>query len=149
MSILNLVIQPSVSFSVAVQTAIFDKLNSSAPLMAEITAIYDDVPQAIEAGDSASFPYVTIGEDVHTDISTDLELMNLVSITIHTWSRTAGRAQTKKIQGLVYSALNRANLVHWGFKFVNINSVSVESRLESDGFTRHGIQTFNLIIEEL
>jgi len=27
--------------------------------------------------------------------------------------------------------------------------VSSESFLDSDGFTRHGVQTFNLIIEEL
>lgn len=137
------------AFSTVVQTAIYDQLTNNAPLMAEITAVYDDVPQAIEAGDDAEFPYVTIGEDVFTDISTDLELMSLVSITIHVWSRTAGRAETKKIQGLVYDALNRANLVQSGYKFVNINNVSTESRLESDGFTRHGIQTFNLIIEEL
>lgn len=111
--------------------------------------VFDDVQQAIEAGDSTSFPYVTIGEDVFTDTSTDTELMGLVSITIHTWSRTAGRAETKKIQGLVYDALNRVNLVQSGYKFVNINNVSSQSNLESDGFTRHGVQTFNLIIEEL
>lgn len=136
-------------FDTAVQTAIYNQLTGNAPLMAEITAVYDDVPQAVEAGDSTEFPYITIGEDIFTDTSTDLELMGLVSITIHTWSRVAGRSQTKKIQGLVYGALNRVDLVYSGYKFVNINNVSSESQLDSDGFTRHGIQTFNLIIEEL
>ena len=72
-----------------------------------------------------------------------------VSITIHAWSRLAGRQQTKQIQGLIYDSLNRANLVQSGYKLININRVNSESQLDSDGFTRHGIQTFNLIIQEL
>lgn len=137
------------TFELTVQSEIYDTLTASAPLMAAITAVYDDVPQAESSGNILNFPYVTIGEDVHTDISTDLELMQLVSITIHTWSRYAGRAETKTIQGLIYDALNRADISNLSYKFININQVSSESRLESDGFTRHGIQTFNLIIEEL
>ena len=46
-------------------------------------------------------------------------------------------------------SLNRANLVQSGYKLININRVNSESQLDSDGFTRHGIQTFNLIIQEL
>ena len=136
-------------FETVVQTKIYETLTTNAPLMAAIKAVYDDVPQAISSGDAAEFPYVTIGEDIHTDISTDLELSNLVSITIHTWSRYTGRAQTKQIQGLIYDTLNRADILDANYKFINIHQVSSESRLDSDGFTRHGIQTFNLMIEEL
>lgn len=137
------------NFETVVQTKIYETLTGSAPLIAAIKAVYDDVPQAISSGDSSAFPYVAIGEDIHTDTSTDLELSNLVSITIHAWSRYTGRAETKQIQGLVYDALNRADILDTNYKFINIHQVSSESRLESDGFTRHGIQTFNLMIEEL
>ncbi len=137
------------NFETVVQTKIYETLTGNVPLMAAINAVYDDVPQAISGGDSSAFPYVVIGEDVHTDTSTDLELSNLVSITIHTWSRYTGKAETKQIQGLIYSALNRVNILDTNYKFININQVSSESRLDSDGFTRHGIQTFNLMIEEL
>jgi len=137
------------NFETVVQTKIYETLTSNAPLMSAIKAVYDDVPQAVSAGDGTEFPYVVIGEDVHTDTSTDLELSNLVSITVHTWSRYTGRSQTKQIQGLIYDTLNRADILDANYKFINIHQVSSESRLDSDGFTRHGIQTFNLMIEEL
>ena len=55
-----------------------------------------------------------------------------------------------EIQRDIYEdSLNRVNLVQSGYKFININRVNSESQLDSDGFTRHGIQTFNLLIEEL
>ena len=99
------------NFETVVQTKIYETLTSNVSLMAAIKAVYDDVPQAISSGDSSAFPYVVIGEDIHTDTSTDLELSNLVSITIHTWSRYTGRAETKQIQGLVYSMRHRPSLV--------------------------------------
>lgn len=136
-------------FATVVQTAIYNQLTASAPLMAVVKAVYDDVPQAVSSGDSSQFPYVSIGEDSHVATDTDLELMDQVSITIHTWSRFSGRSETKQIQGLVNSALDRANLSEAGYKFINISRVSSDSFLDSDGFTRHGVQTFNLLIEEL
>lgn len=137
------------AFETVVQTAIYDKLINDASLMAVIKDVYDDVPQPNSSGDESEFPYITIGEDVHTTIDTDTELMNQVSITIHTWSRFSGRSETKQVQGLIYDSLHRANLVQSGYKFINIAQVNSESQLDSDGFTRHGIQTFNLLIEEL
>lgn len=110
--------------------------------------VYDSVPQ-VNSGSYTAFPYVTIGEDILTDMSTDTELINLVSITIHTWSRYSGRSEVKEIQGQIYTLLNRRRIENASYKFVNINQVTSQSQLESDGETRHGIQTFNLIIEEL
>lgn len=137
------------AFESVVQTAIYSQLINNAPVMALAKAVYDDVPQPVSSGDASEFPYVTIGEDVHTTIDTDTELMNQVSITVHVWSRYSGRAETKQLQGLIYDALHRANLVQSGYKFINIAQINSESQLDSDGFTRHGIQTFNLLIEEL
>lgn len=136
-------------FEVVVQTAIYNKLINDTALMAVAKNIYDNAPQPDSSGNEADFPYVTIGEDVHTTIDTDTELMNQVSIVVHTWSRYSGRIETKQIQGLIYDALHRANLIESGYKFINIAQVNSESQLDSDGFTRHGIQTFNLLIEEL
>lgn len=110
--------------------------------------IYDSVPQA-NSSSYAAFPYVTIGEDIFTDMSTDTELIQLCSITIHTWSRYSGRSEIKRIQGYIYDLLNRRRIEHPEYRFININQVTSQSQMESDGETRHGIQTFNLIIEEL
>ncbi len=137
------------AFETVVQTAIYEQLTGNIPLMLVVKDVYDDVPQPDNSGDSSEFPYITIGEDVHTTIDTDTELMNQVSITVHTWSRFSGRSETKQVQGLIYDSLHRANLVQSGYKFINIAQVNSESQLDSDGFTRHGIQTFNLLIEEL
>lgn len=137
------------SFETVVQTAIYDKLINDVALMAAVVNVSDNVLQGDDAGDDALFPYVVVGEDVHIDISTDTELIDQVSITIHTWSRHAGKGETKAIQGLIYDSLNRANLVYSGYKFINITRVDSQAPMDSDGFTRHGIQTFNLLIEEL
>lgn len=137
------------AFGLVVQKGIYETLISNVPLMAVVVSVSDDVPQPSDSGDAANFPYVTIGEDVFTDISTDAELMSQVSITIHVWSRKAGRKETKEIQSLIYNALNRAEIVQSGYHFININETQSESRLDSDGQTRHGIQTYNLMIEEL
>jgi hypothetical protein len=137
------------NFETVVQTAVYNNLINNIPLMAVINAVYDDVPQAASSGDSLNFPYVSIGEDSHIATDTDLELMDQVSITIHSWSRFSGRSEIKQIQGLISDSLNRANLLESGYKFINIARVGSNSFLDSDGFTRHGVQTFNLIIEEL
>lgn len=135
-------------FFTVVQQEMYEILVNSAPLNALITGVYDSVPQST-SNNPIAFPYVTIGEDVFTDMSTDTELINLVSITIHTWSRHSGRSETKQIQGIIYDLLNRATITNIGFKFININQVTAQSQIDSDGETRHGIQTFNLILEEL
>ena len=120
------------NFETVVQTAVYNNLVNNAPLMAAINAVYDEVPQPNSSSAESDFPYV-----------------DQVSITIHTWSRQSGRSQTKQIQGLISTSLNRANLSASGYKFINIARVDSQSFLDSDGFTRHGVQTFNLMIEEL
>lgn len=136
-------------FEIATQIAVYDKLKASIELSALIVDVYDDVPQSDNSGNPASFPYVVIGEDIHTNIDTDLELMNQVSITVHSWSRVAGRTQIKTIQGAVKDALHRANLSHTGYKFITITEDGSQSFLDVDGHTRHGVQTFNLLIEKV
>jgi hypothetical protein len=130
-----------VSFEVVVQQIIYDKLKSDLPY-----SVFDDVPQS---DDSSAFPYVTIGEDALTSSDTDTELMQRASITIHTWTRERGRRQCKLIQGEIYNSLNRANLTAAGYKFITITGEDSISFYDPDGFTRHGVQTFNLLIEEV
>lgn len=126
-------------FELVVQQAIYDKLTTDISY-----TVYDDVPQ-----DPSEFPYVTIGEDNHVFADTDTELMNQVSITIDTWSRYRGRKEIKQMQAAIYNSLHRANLVAAGYNFVTITQESSISFYDADGITRHGVQTFNLLIEEL
>lgn len=136
------------SFETAVQTAIYGQLILNADIISDAIPVYDAVPQPISVVNS-DFPYIVVGEDNHAAFDTDAENMNLVSIVVHSWSRYRGRAEIKEIQGYIYDSLHRASLSHAGFKFVNIMQSGSESFLDSDGLTRHGVQTFTLIIEEI
>ena len=126
------------SFETVLQQAIYTKVSTDIA-----TPVYDDVPQ------QADFPYVTIGEDSFTAWDTDSELGATSVLTVHTWSRTRGKKETKAIQGDIYDSLHRATLISAGYNFVTIDLISSESFLDADGLTRHGVQTFNAIIERL
>lgn len=87
------------SFETALQSAIYSALNGDVVLSGLVVGVYDDVPQPADAGESSQFPYVSIGEAVHTEWDTDTSLGDDITITIHTWSRYAGRKEVKEIQG--------------------------------------------------
>lgn len=131
------------AFSLVIQQAIYDKLTTDLS-----RTVYDDVPQPADPGDDANFPYITIGEDSLTFADTDDSNRVEASITVHTWSRYQGKLETKQIQGEIYSSLHRAELVATGYNFVTITMQSTTSALDADGVTRHGVQTFKLILEE-
>ena len=136
------------SFELVTQKAVYEALVANADIIANSIPVYDAVPQP-ETVENSQYPYITIGEDNHNSIDTDTENMNQVSITVNVWSRQLGRAETKRIQGYIYDTLHRARLEQNGFNFVNIMQDSSTSFYDADGITRHGVQTFNLIIEEL
>ena len=136
------------NFEIALQDAIYDALTGSSPLMAMIKGLYDSVPQPTDSGAGAEFPYVTYGEASHTDWSTDTESGDDATITIHTWSRYRGRTETKQIQGVVYDALHRVELTVTGFAFVAIDWLGSDSFVDADGLTRHGVQTFRVLIDQ-
>lgn len=121
----------------ALQSAVYSALSATG------YTIYDDVPQ-----DVATFPYVTIGDDVVTDWSTDTASGGSALVIVHTWSRYNGRAEIKQMQRAVYGALHRATLTVTGFEFIGCEFDQSETILDPDGHTRHGIQTFRIIIDE-
>lgn len=129
------------SFETAIQTAVYNALKNDAGLMALIEGVYDSVPQ------TETFPYVTIGEDTHAGWNTSTTLGTDVSVVINTWSRDRGRKETKLIQGEIYDALSRATLTYSGYDIINIEFEGSESFMDADGLTRHGVQSFRVLIE--
>lgn len=128
------------SFETVLQQAVYATLTGYAPLT---DPVYDNTPQA------SDMPYVVIGEDTVANWDTDTELGVVAAVVVHTWSRGRGRKDLKEMQGHIYEALHRATLTAAGYNFVSIDLLSSESFLDADGLTRHGVQTFNAIIEEL
>lgn len=129
------------SYEIAVQTAIFQKLSGDAPLALLVEGVFDDVDQ------DQAFPYVTIGEDNHSEWDTNTSTGSDCSITIHAWSREPGRKETKQIQAAIYNALHRAALTYTGYRFISIDWENSQSFMDADGLTRHGVSTFRVLIE--
>tara|TARA_Y100000034_G_C6809261_1_gene363582 strand:- start:214 stop:612 length:399 start_codon:yes stop_codon:yes gene_type:complete len=130
------------SFENAIQVTIFTALDGviSVP-------VYDRVPQEDDA--SLGYPYVTIGEDIHTDWSTATESGVSVSIVIDTWSRAEGRKELKGIQGEIYDELHREELTVAGYHFVGCEFDNSTSFLDADGKTQHGVSIFRIIIDQI
>ena len=133
-------------FDLYAQRAIFEALKDSVPLSELITGVYDDSPQAIDPGAAANYPYVTIGDINGAEHDTDTSVGAVLSCVIHTWDRSRGREKLKEIQGTIYNILHRANLSVYCYDLLDIHYLNGESFLDSDGKTRHGVQTFQLTI---
>lgn len=130
------------SFETVAQTVIYQRLANDVALQAKVAGVYDAVP------DAAAMPYVTVGEDVHTEWDTFDTLGSSVSITVHTWSQTRGRKQVKELQGLIYNALHRAELTYTAYDIVAVDFENSQTFLDADGRTWHGVQTFHLLIDK-
>lgn len=136
------------SFEIAVQTVIYQILNGDSALDALIKGVYDDVPEDPDLPQDQVFPYVTIGESVHNEDDTVSVLGDSVSCVIHTWSRYRGRRETKLIQGAIYDALHRATGTYSGYNVISIDWETSQSFMDQDGLTRHGVQSFRVLIEK-
>lgn len=131
-------------WELATQKALYDKLKSNAYLASLVTDIYDNPPE-----ETSTYPYVTIGEAVHNEFDTDTDEGNDVTISVHVWSRDRGRKEVKEIQNAIYLALSRQELSVIGYNFINCQFVTSQSFLDSDGKTRHGVQDFQILLDEL
>jgi hypothetical protein len=138
-----------VDFANAIQTEIYSKLTTNLALAAVVgNRIYDDVPQNSLGEYEGAFPYVSIGEDNLVQSDTDTSHGCVGSIVIHTWGRVRGRKEVKNIQGAIYDALHHQELTVSGYAFVFMYWDNAQSFVDSDGKTRHGVSTFNIMIDE-
>ncbi|RMG71931.1 MAG: DUF3168 domain-containing protein [Chloroflexi bacterium] len=132
---------------IALQNAIYSKLQNDSTLSALVTGVYDDVEQVNASESRTAFPYVVIGDDSYNDWDTDTETGFDVVITVHIWSRYRGRKEVKQIQDAVYTALNRQSLSVSGYAVLDVLYLESESFVDADGETRHGIIKFNVKME--
>lgn len=133
-------------FELYAQRAIFEALKNSEPLAELITGVYDDAPQAIDSGAAAAFPYITVGDANVVEHDTDTSTGARLSCVVHAWDRSRGREKLKEIQGQIYNVLHRAKITVYCYDLVDIHFLTSDSFLDSDGKTRHGTQTFELIV---
>lgn len=125
------------------QTALRALLLAHTPLMALATTVYDHTPQ------DAEFPYVVIGEGSGGRDDTDDSVGADHMVTIHTWSRYRGLKETKQIQQELYNALHRQAFTVDGALQIDCNLEAEETFLDEDGLTRHGVQRFRVLLDEV
>lgn len=129
------------------QAAIYTTLIANAPLMAAIDAVYDERPQAIDGGDVAQFPFVTMGRALFAEGDTKTKLGHDVLLRVHTWSRTGSMKEAKQIQGLIYEALHRNEPSMTGHTVVSLTRESSDTL--KDGGNYHGVCEYRALIEKI
>lgn len=98
--------------------------------------VLDDVPQG------QAYPYVAVGDMTVADASDKTEDGEDHSITLHVWSRYAGRKEVKGLLADIKSALHDQALSVTGHDLVMLRFEFANDFLDPDGKTRHGVIRF-------
>jgi len=122
------------------QTTIYSALNVSAITTALNCGVYDEVVE------SASYPFISLGEETAIDYSTKNQNGGEYTINIHIWSQYKGAKQTKEIMDKVHDLLHDSNLTVSGFNLINLRFEFSDIMRDPDGVTRHGVMRFRAII---
>lgn len=129
--------------ALALRQAIHDRLVADGALGALLGGprIHDAPPR------DAAFPFVTLGEAVVSDWSTGTEAGTEQALTLHGWSRAAGRREAFEIAAAVQQALHDAPLALAGHRLANLRATTAEVRREGDGRTFHAVIRFRAVTE--
>lgn len=123
-------------FEQAIQAAFFSALDG------EISCqVYDCPPK------NAVYPYVVIGDDSLADFGTVSTIGRETISTVHVFDNNPGKKRIKQIMGDIDEILDRAQLSHAGFHFIECSFDSSDTFLDSDGKTYHGVISFRLLID--
>ena len=129
----------------AIQRGIYQALAGSSDLTSLLggTRIYDDPPQ------SASYPFVSLGQSLVRDWSTGSEDGAEHMLTLHVWSRAGGKKQVHEIIEAIKDVLHDQPLTLLDHHLVNFRHDFSEARQDPDGDTYHGIVRYRAVTEPL
>jgi len=121
------------------QKAIFSALTSASVCSGRV---YDQVPE------SATYPYVTIGDENVRDDGNQCADGWEIFFDVHVWSRPerASKVELKQASAAVRNAIVSISSLT-GFSLVSMEHQATLSRRESDGLTEHAAMTFRAIID--
>lgn len=127
----------------ALQQAIFGNLTSDATLVSLLgdARVWDAVPTRAE------FPYITFAQTTERDWSTGSEDGAEHVVSLHVWSRGAGRKEALAIMERLKALLHDAALTLTGHRLVNLRHEGSEVRRDPDGETYHGIVRLRAVTE--
>lgn len=128
----------------ALQKAIYAQLSADTGVASAVaTRIYDNAP-----GD-VTFPYLTLGETLVSDWSTDDQAGAEHILSIYVFSRGGGRAEAKLAMGAVHAALQDAAMTLEGHRLINLRFRDADTRREADGATWRGTIRFRAVTEQI
>jgi hypothetical protein len=129
----------------AIQRGIYQALAGSSDLTSILggARIYDDPPQ------SASYPFVSLGQSLVRDWSTGGEDGAEHILTLHVWSRAGGKKQVYEIVEAIKDVLHDQPLTLLDHHLVNLRHDFSEARQDPDGDTYHGIVRYRAVTEPL
>lgn len=116
--------------------AIYDRLVADSALMAEISGIYDPVPEGI------ALPYLTMGEGTSRDWSAKDFTGQEQLLDIHIWSGGQGGGEVRRLADMVAQRLTGQDLSLTGHDLVALDFIFFENFFDQDGEVRHGIMRF-------
>lgn len=125
----------------ALQTTIYSTLSSDNTLTSTLgSGVYDEVVE------SATYPFVALGEETAIDYSTKNTNGGETTINVHIWSQYKGSKETKQIMDRIHDLLHDSNLSVTGFNLINLRFEFSDILRDPDGVTRHGVMRFRAII---
>lgn len=124
------------------QTAVFAKLVGSAPLMALVTGVFDEVPEG------TALPYVSFGAVTESvDDAHDRQGLDVLMV-LHVWSGYPGNAEAADIFAAVDAALDRVPLAVAGFTDVSIKHDGHQFIKDPDPAIRHVNAQYRVMLTE-
>lgn len=129
----------------SLQKAVFAALAADTTLTSLMGAgrIHDDAPQ------QAAFPYLTLGQSTARDWSTATDEGAEHVLTVHVWSRAAGKKEAHAIMRAVRQSLHDQPLPLEDHRLVNLRHEISDAARDADGETVHGIVRFRAVTEPL
>lgn len=127
----------------AIQAAIYTALSSDPAIFALVgsSGVFDTRSTPI------LFPSISIGDDTAKDFDTCTSDGQETTVTIHTWSQSAGRKEVKSLMSNVYRILHKSNLSVVGQNLILMRCEFAQTYLDPDGITFHGVQRFRTITQ--
>lgn len=113
------------------QTAIYTLLTGDTELMADVTGVYDHVPEG------TGFPYVTIGAATATPQGAHDRYGRRSTVTLHVWSAYHGWSEALSIVDHLLRLLDHQDLTVDGHEFVSVHHEQTVSMQDPDEDLRH------------
>jgi len=122
----------------SLQQSVYQILSGDSTLNTLIAGVFDHVPQGSE------YPFATIGECVVFDASNAEKPGTENRLSIHVYSRAAGRKEASVIMERIVTLLSNASFVVTGQSLIYSHFIGSKITLLDDGATYRG--TLNLSV---